>query len=256
MNISEITPLILTYNEEANIGRCLDRLKWAERVVVIDSGSTDRTLEICEEFFNVKVVKRKFDNHTNQWNFGIELITTCWLLTLDADYVLSSTAPAEFKKLQGSDETAAYYARFRYCIFGRPLKGSLYPPRAVLFRKAFCKYVADGHTQLLSIDGDVGNLKCSIDHDDRKSLSRWMDSQRKYAVLEAEKLLRKSEVEGIADRLRKQIWPAAPAAFIYTLFVKGLILDGWPGLFYSLQRTYAELLLSLEMIDHKLRNRW
>ena len=54
------------------------------------------------------------------------------------------------------------------------------------------------------------------------------------------------------DRLRKWIWPAAPAAFFYTMFAKRLILDGWPGLFYVLQRTYAELLLSLEMLERRL----
>jgi hypothetical protein len=57
----------------------------------------------------------------------------------------------------------------------------------------------------------------------------------------------------MADRLRRMIWPAAPAAFLYTLLLKGVILDGWPGWFYALQRTYAELVLSLILLERKIR---
>jgi hypothetical protein len=90
-------------------------------------------------------------------------------------------------------------------------------------------------------------------HDDRKPLTRWLDSQRAYAKLEAGFLQAKDpKTLTWPDRLRHWIWPAAPAAFLYTLLVKGCLLDGWPGWFYALQRTYAELLLSLELLARRL----
>ena len=88
MNLFDITPLILTYNEEANIERTLSGLKWARQIVVLDSNSTDQTASIVERFDNVRFVRRQFDNHTAQWNFGLAEIQTPWVLTLDAEAVL------------------------------------------------------------------------------------------------------------------------------------------------------------------------
>jgi glycosyltransferase involved in cell wall biosynthesis len=255
MNLRDITPLVLTFNEEPNIGRCLERLRWADRAVVIDSGSTDNTATICREFPNVEVYNRAFDNHTAQWNFGLDQITTRWVLTLDADYMLSDEFVAELEDLHLSESPAsarAWNAGFHYVQAGKRLRGTLYPPRVVFFEMATHRYEQDGHTQILKTGGQVGALRSRLDHDDRKPLSRWLDSQRKYASLEADKLCRELKRGGLADRLRRMIWPAAPAAFLYTLFFKGLILDGWPGIYYALQRTHAELLLSLELLNRRL----
>jgi glycosyltransferase involved in cell wall biosynthesis len=253
VNPSSITPLILTYNEEPNIGRCLERLRWAPAVVVVDSGSTDRTVELCGAFGNVRVVHRAFDDHTSQWNFGLDACATEWVLALDSDYLLPESFAAEITAL-AAEGCAAYFAAFRYVLAGRPLRGALYPPRAVLFSRLHCRYEQDGHTQSLRIAGSHRALHSRIDHDDRKPLSRWLDSQRRYAALEVEKLAVQTPAAlRVQDRLRRMIWPAAPAAFFYTLFAKGLIFDGWPGLYYALQRTYAELLLSLELLERRTK---
>ena len=255
MNLRDITPLVLTFNEGPNIGRCLEQLRWATRVVVIDSGSTDNTAAICGEFPNVALIERSFDNHTAQWNFGLDQITTNWVLTLDADYLLTDEFVAELRDLESSESPGsarAWSVGFYYVLAGKRLRGTLYPPRVVLFELGSHRYEQDGHTQILKTSGPTGVLKSRIDHDDRKPLSRWLDSQRKYASLEADKLSHEISGGGIADRLRKMLWPAAPAAFIYTLLIKGLILDGWPGIFYALQRTHAELLLSLELLDRRM----
>jgi hypothetical protein len=113
--------------------------------------------------------------------------------------------------------------------------------------------VQDGHTQRLEFSGPARFLNGYLLHDDRKPLSRWLEAQRHYARLEAEKLAgRPAASLSVANRLRRSIWPAVPAAFFYTLFVKGCLFDGWRGWFYVLQRTYAELLMSLELLDHRL----
>jgi len=74
--LEQITPLILTYNEENNINRTLEKLKWANKIIVIDSYSTDTTLEILSQYPQVKVFQRKFDTHATQWNYGLEKVAT------------------------------------------------------------------------------------------------------------------------------------------------------------------------------------
>jgi glycosyltransferase involved in cell wall biosynthesis len=251
--LSEITPLILTFNEAPNLARALGRVEWANCVVVLDSFSTDETEQIARSFENVVFIQRRFDRHAAQWNFGLDQVETPWVLSLDADYFVTEELRDEMARLPLDAAISAYSARFRYCLGGRVLRGSLYPPRPVLFQKTRCRYVQDGHTQVLAIEGPTKFLNGYILHDDRKPLSRWLDSQRSYARLEAQKLI---EAPGgprsLADRLRRWIWPAAPAAFLYSLMFKGCLFDGWPGWFYALQRTYAELLLSLELLDRRL----
>ncbi len=173
----KITPLILTFDEAPNLRRTLGALAWAKDIVVVDSFSTDETLEIARSFPQARVIQRKFDNHTAQWNFGVAQCQADWVLALDADYVLPETFARELEALQTGETVDAYFARFRYCILGHPLRGTLYPPRAVLFRKDRCQYVQDGHTQRLQITGQTGRLDSVIDHDDRKPLSHWLWAQ-------------------------------------------------------------------------------
>lgn len=251
MNLNSITPVVLTWNEAPNLGRCLDGLRWADHVIVLDSGSTDETQAICGRYRNVELAERPFDNHTAQWNHGVSLAPTEWILSLDADYGIREEFVRELEEIDPAVGHSAWYAPFRFLIHGRPLRGSLYPPRAVLFDKSRCRYRSDGHTQLLEISGSSGHMISKIDHDDRKPFARWLDSQRKYALLEAEKLLVPDGPHGLADRLRRMIWPAAPVVFVYTLIVKGAILDGWPGWFYVFQRTCAEMILSLVLLEKR-----
>jgi len=254
MQTDEITPLILTYNEQDNIERALQCLRWAQRVVVIDSDSTDRTLQIAHSFPNVAVVTRPFDNHVNQWNFGLDQIRTRWVLSLDADYMVSEAFVRELAELPDSPAQSGFSASFKYVIAGRPLRASLYPPRTVLFRPDSARYEADGHTQLLHLRGQLGALRTPLLHDDRKPLHAWLGSQQRYTVLEVAKLTGKGPFR-FSDKIRRAKVLAPLLAPIYCLLGKGLILEGWRGWYYALQRAYAELLLSVALLDHELSNR-
>ena len=251
MDLTAITPLILTYNEEANIDRTLGRLPWAERVVVVDSYSEDATTDIATSYDNVDLVQREFDDHTSQWNYGLEQVDTEWVLSLDADYQVPAAFVEELRSLDPPFDLAGHRVMFTYCVYGEPLRGTLYPPRTILFRNDRARYVQDGHTQRLAVDGPVEDLDAPIYHDDRKSLERWLDNQCRYARLEAEKLAEADDV-GLTDRLRA-LTLAPPLVFLYCLFVRGLILDGKAGWYYALQRTYAEVLLALRLLDDELR---
>lgn len=249
----QITPLIITYNEAPNIGRVLDRLHWARRIVVIDSGSTDDTVGMAKAYPQVEVIEHPFVDFASQCNFGLSQVATAWVLSLDADYVLSEKLIGELGSLRPDEGTAGYRTRFRYRIHGHRLRGSLYPPRTVLYRKEAARYLQQGHGHRVSVSGNVRELDGRICHDDRKPLSRWIASQRQYAGQEAEYLLngdRRSLNRN--DRIRLMGWPAPLGVLLYTLFVKGCVLDGWPGWYYALQRMIAESLLALEIIDRRL----
>ncbi|MBV9926096.1 MAG: glycosyltransferase family 2 protein [Acidobacteria bacterium] len=254
--LEQITPLVLTYNEAPNIGRTLERLSWARDIVVVDSFSSDETLEIVSRFPQARVFQRKFDSHEAQWNFALNEtgVSTEWVLALDADYMLTPASVEELRSLKPGADVNGYSAKFTYCIEGRPLRGSAYPPVTVLYRRAKAFYRQDGHTQRIVVDGSVGELSVPIMHDDRKPLAHWLQAQARYMRLEAGELTgAEAGSLGWSDRLRQMRFVAPFVMLLYCLFVKRAILDGRVGLFYAFQRTVAEFILSLFLIEHDLR---
>jgi glycosyltransferase involved in cell wall biosynthesis len=252
--VTSITAVILTFNEAPNIERTLARLTWLADVVVVDSMSTDDTVAIASRFPNVRIVARAFTTHAEQWAHAVEQtgIATEWILALDADYVLTPAAATEIQALQPAAQTAGFAASFEYCIDGRPLRGGVYPPVTVLYRRAAARYEQDGHTQRIRVDGEVRPLAARIQHDDRKPIAHWLAAQARYMRLEAEKLTTARADRSIVDAVRRWIVIAPPAMFFYSYIVRGGILDGRAGLFYALQRTVSELILSLFLVRRKL----
>jgi hypothetical protein len=200
------------------------------------------------------VIQRKFDSFAAQCNFGLEHVTTPWVLSLDADYLLPDEFVEKLKSCQANDAIDGYSAPFKYCVFGKPLRSTLYPPRTVLYRKDKARYRDEGHGHRVQIQGPTRSLTAHILHDDRKPLDRWFAEQLRYSAKEAKHLI-ETPISQLnrADRIRRKIILAPVLIFFYTLLGKGLILDGWRGWFYVFQRTLAELLLSLRLIEAKLK---
>jgi glycosyltransferase involved in cell wall biosynthesis len=249
--MSDVTALVITLDEEPNIERTLAALRWVGRVLVLDSGSTDRTLDIARREPNVTVLQRAFDSFAGQCNYGLDRIGSGLVLSLDADHVVTPALAQEIARLDPAG-AAAWQARFRYCIDGRPLRASLLPPRAVLFHAGLARYVDDGHAHRLVAHGPVASLRGEILHDDRKPYARWLAAQRRYAAQEADKLTRTPWRElGLPDKVRwlgLGPWAVVP----YCLFAKGLLLDGAPGLEYSHQRFTAEWQLFRQLLARRL----
>lgn len=255
---SRVTAVILTYNEAPNIERVLARLDWVAEVVVLDSGSDDDTRERALRHPRVRWLQRPFDTQAEQWQHAVFAtgIGTEWVLALDADYVLTDELVEEMVALQPPEATSGYVTRFVYCIAGRRLRGTLYPPHVTLFRAARGRFEQDGHTQRLRVSGATATLRGAILHDDRKPLRRWLWSQERYATLIARHLLDPSVTSWrLQDRLRRWLVVTPLAMPFYSLFIAGGILDGWPGLYYALQRGVAELILSLKLVELRLRGR-
>lgn len=248
-----LTAIILTYNEEPNIARTLSALNKIERVFVIDSFSSDKTVEIATDFPNVTVYQREFDEHTKQWEYARSLVKTDWTLALDADYQFSEKNIHEIEELLSTNpKENGFYADFLYAIDGKVIKSGIYPPVCVLYKTAFCEYKKDGHTQRLFINGISGNLKNKLIHDDRKSFSHWIQSQVNYAQLEAEKLVSTQKNESSKNdkiRLKSKLIPIL--VFFYCIFAKGGWKEGKAGWKYAYQRMFAEIILQYFLLDLK-----
>ena len=248
----DLTGLIITFNERANIGRTLATLQWVPSIIVVDSFSTDETCDIARAFPNVRVEQHQFESFAQQCNYGLSLIVSPWALSFDADYLCPVSLAQEISGLVEEGDIVGYSVAFRYCVFGYPLRSTIYPDRVVLYRRALAQYRNDGHGHRLNIEGKLKNLTNKIDHDDRKSLSRWIASQDRYSIAEARHLLASDRKSLTAqDRLRLKVFYAPAAMFFYLLLGRGLILDGWRGWFYVGQRVIAECLLSLRLLTMK-----
>src|SRR6516164_1414936 len=243
--LDRVTPVLLTYNEEQNIARTLSHLSWAKDIVVVDSGSTDGTLAVLENLPNVRVFKRGFDSHGNQWRYAVEdtQIATDWILRLDADYQVSDALVAEIATLDPNAPVSAYRVSFDYAIFSRKLLSSLYPPNTVLLRRGHFSIQDRGHTEAWDVNGPIAALRAVIIHDDWKTTGQWLLGQARYMQREFGYL--QTEESGLLRwlRLRPPLMPIA--VFLYCLFGKGLLLNGRAGIFYALQRMVAEAALSL-----------
>ncbi len=153
-------------------------------------------------------------------------------------------------------QQAGYRARFVYRIHGRPLRGTLYPPRTVLYRTRQGRYESEGHGHRIRLSGAISPLTGVIYHDDRKPLARWFNSQLNYASREAEHLLQTpTERLSRMDRIRRMGWPAPFLVVFYVLIAKGALLDGSAGWYYAFQRLLAEVLVALALLDRRLTGR-
>jgi glycosyltransferase involved in cell wall biosynthesis len=252
--LDQITPMLITYNEAANIRRNLDKLVWARRILVIDSGSEDETIEMARAYPQVDVIHHSFKDFASQCNFGLTQVASPWVLSLDADYELSNELVTEMKSLAPAAAVSGYFARFVYRVYGKALRGTLYPPRVVLYRTDKARYRSEGHGHRVTVDGEIASLKGKIYHDDRKPLGRWIATQQLYAREEAKYLLESEHADlTIPDKIRRMGWPAPMAVFLYALLFKRCLFDGWPGWFYVMQRLIAETLIALEVIDQRWR---
>ncbi len=191
----DLTTIILTYNEEIHIRRCLENVcTFSKKVIVVDSPSTDRTQEICGEFDNVEVVEHKYPgNQAAQFNWAIDnlQIDTEWILRIDADEYLFPELIEELgdvfadeEKLKGVNAFSMPRAR---AFMGKRLKhGIVKSVRLVrLFRKGKARYEdKEMDEQLIVLEGDTRDLKCEFIDDNRMPLRAWIDKHNDYAERE------------------------------------------------------------------------
>ena len=261
-----ISVVILTYNEETNIARCLDSVSWSDDILVVDSFSEDRTVEISKHH-GARVIQRAFKDFSSQRNFGTEQgnLKHEWVLHLDADEIVTPELRAELATAMFGDKDA-YRVSLKLIFCGKFLRhAGLFPWYQVRFgRKQALRFKQVGHGQRETLEpGRIGTLKSSLLHFNfSKGLCDWIEKHNRYSTAEA-----RQNVYGYTDddvpildlfsiatdrrrRAAKKIFRRLPCRaairFIYMYLFRGGILDGKAGFTYCRLLAWYEWLIVLK----------
>jgi hypothetical protein len=273
--MSQISVLILTLNEEANLSECLDSCSWCDDIVVLDSFSSDRTAEIASRKA-VRFIQRKFDNYASQRNAGLTEVPYehPWVLMVDADERTPGDLVLEMKDAVSTadSETVLFRMRRKDFFLGRWLRRSSgYPTwfgrlvrlgRAHVEREVNEEYIAEGK---------IAYLRGHLHHYPfNKGIAFWYDRHNRYstmealaklpgpttslslgALLSADPIERRRALKGLAYRL-----PMRPAlVFVYWYLLRLGFLDGRAGLTFSSMRASYEFLIDLKVLEAERRKR-
>jgi len=229
-------------------------LRWANRVVVLDSGSNDGTEAIAKSYPNIDWHVRQFDCHRAQWEYAFRNtnIEAGFVLALDADMSVPHDFVDELNDVFLRGNYIGGITPFEYRIMSRSLRGSVYPPQLRVFRADHVKITQPGHTQEISITGPLYRFKTRLIHDDRKPLDRWVASQLSYAALEAERI-RARQSYRFRDRLRELgLMPVIAGVLAYIR--AGGPLTGTAAVRYAHERAAYESLLAIRLMCAKLED--
>ncbi len=231
---------IVSHNEEANLGRTLESVKWADEIVVVDSGSTDRTCDIAREH-GARVVMEPWRGYVAQKQYAIDLCTKDWILLLDADEEISAGLAQEIRAAIADPNAADGYRLPRKNLFlGRWMRhGGFYPdPKLRLFRRG--KGFVTGHDphDRCELKPDLNRIATqgtqqfhgAIVHYTYPNLTLYINHMNRYSSLGAQLAASKGHSRfSIANIVLRPL-----ATFIYNYFVRLGFLDGREGLLLHL----------------------
>lgn len=259
--------LILTKNEEANIGACLESVSWCDDVVLLDSASTDRTCEIAAAA-GARILRRKFDDFGAQRNYALDRgeFKHAWVFHLDADERFNESLRRECGEVIAKDEHSAYFVANRLLFLGRWIKrSSQYPYHQVrLVKRGEARFAKSGHGQKedLALRG-TGYLRTPYDHlNFSKGIADWVERHNRYSseeaaaasatcegpipftdLLSADSLVRKRALKRLHARLPAR-WLFK---FVYLYVWKLGFLDGYPGFAYCMLNGFYDFLISAKI---------
>jgi glycosyltransferase involved in cell wall biosynthesis len=221
-----ITATIITFNEESRIGEAIASLACCDEVIVVDSGSHDRTREIAAQR-GAKVLTRSWESYSKQKNFAAEQAVNDWILSLDADERVSAPLSAEISQWKRRDVDCSAMSMPRRAFYlGRWIRHSgWYPDRKIrLYHRRQARWKGDFVHETMEVDGRIGALRGDLLHFPYRTWQDHVERIDRYTRLAAE-ARRKSA--GHANPLKLLLGP--PLFFIKTLFFQAGILDGWRG---------------------------
>jgi glycosyltransferase involved in cell wall biosynthesis len=262
----DLTVIILTFNEERNLGQALQSVcGWARQVAVLDSFSRDRTLEVAAGF-DCQCFQHRFCGYSEQRNYALEAlpIATEWVLFLDADEWVPAELAAEITAvLSARPVVDGFCLRRRFYFMGRWIRHGYYGTWLLrLFRAGHGRCEQRGVNEHIVVDGPMGYLRGALIHESHKGIDDWIDKHNRYATLEARELMRGGGGERIGGQagarriVAEQVWRRLPPLwrpafyFIWRYFIRGGFLDGWQGFAYHfLQAFWFRLLIDLKYLE-------
>jgi len=271
-----VSVFIQTLNEEKNLPRCLDSLKWSDDIVVLDSLSTDRTADIVRDYGG-RFFQRPYDGRANNQNWAVENIEFKypWVYYSDADEVIPPELRDEIMAVTSAPERpeVAYRVRFKNMLCGKWIKrSSMYPswiPR--LWRPERIRWERQANPVAI-IDGPVGLLKNHFEHYSfNKGFDAWFEKHNKYSTHEAAETVKELDHgsvdwKGLLNKnpTRRRIAikhlsfriPARPVAkFLYMYLLRAGFLDGRPGLTYCTLQAIYEYMICCKVKELRRRER-
>ena len=223
----KISATIITFNEERNVARVLESLRCCDEVLVLDSGSNDRTVEIASNL-GARVVEASWHGYAAQKNIAAELASHDWILSLDADESVSEALEAEIWQIKKSGPQFDGYTMPRLAQYlGRwILHSGWYPDRKVrLFDRRKAKWVGEFVHESVTVDGRVGHLKSNLLHFTCQSLSEHLRAMDNYTTLAAQEMVSRGKTISFNHLLFDPPW-----TFLRTYVLQLGFLDGVEGL--------------------------
>ena len=266
-----LSAIVLTYNEEQNLPACLSGLKLLGcPIFVVDSGSTDRTLEIAVQF-GATILKHPFTTHTQQWDWAIKNVPleSEWVIALDADQAITPELAEEIRTQLGSSMFDGLYVKRRQVFRGRWIKHGGYYPKYLLklFRRdKVYLHGGDSVDHHFYVRGSCGKLRHDLIEANHKedNISFWIEKHNRYAKLMAADEHRGGDESPITPALfggpdqrviwLKHLWSRLPLFvrphlyFVYRYFLRAGFLDGKEGfIFHFLQAYWYRLLVDINL---------
>jgi len=223
----KISATIITYNEERNIARAIESLRCCDEIVVVDSGSSDRTCELATKL-GARIIEGPWRGYAGQKNLASERASHDWILSVDADEALSEALEAEIWQIKKHGPAFDAYTMPRLAQYlGRWIFHSgWYPDRKVrLFDRRMARWQGEFVHESVKVDGSVGHLEANLLHFTCSSLSEHLKTMDRYTTLAAEQI--------IAEKQKVTWWRLLfdpPWTFIRTYLLKAGFLDGMEGL--------------------------
>jgi glycosyltransferase involved in cell wall biosynthesis len=223
----KISATIITYNEERNLPRAIESLRCADEILVLDSGSNDRTVEIAQKL-GARVLEGPWPGYANQKNLAAEQASYDWILSIDADEFVSEALEGEILNIKKNRPEFDAYTMPRMAQYlGRWIHHSgWYPDRKVrLYNRAKAEWVGAFVHESVKVHGRVGHLQSNLLHFTCNSLSEHLKTMDRYTTLAAEQLLATGEKVTWGRLILQPPW-----TFFQTYVLKLGFLDGLEGL--------------------------
>lgn len=250
-----ISVAIIAQNEEDNISNCIKSVNWAEEIVVIDGGSTDKTIEICKEL-GARVIEHSWPGHIQQKNYAIDRCSGDWILSLDADERASEEMAEFIKQLfkSGEPEQDGYYFPRKVFYLGKWINHSGWYPdyKLRLFRKDRARWTGYNPHDRIELEGKSKKAKVDILHYPYKSLTDHLDRINSYTTIMAGELRDKGKKSNLLKIIFNPYF-----RFLRAYFLKLGFLDGFHGIIISIISSYYVFLKYLKLweLQHQQKDK-